>query len=1257
MKTAFLRAVGLVGGMCAFVLAFPAERASAGWPPSSPTDDMTDPANWPNDPDYANRWNYWSFLPKQDQGTAPYISADVALGASGMSIDKAWALTTGIPSVHIAIIDSGYEWDNADTVNKIALNQGELVGASKPQDVNGQACTGLNGYDCNGDGVFNVLDYAQDPRFTPIVTGEKCFTNMDPKNPPANAPDRMAGDLNRNCILDPGDLIEMFSDGKDDDGNGYVDDIAGWDFYKNDNNPYDDTRYGHGTGEANDSSAQANNAMGGIGTCPHCQFIPLRAGESFITDVNNFAKAVIYATDNGVKVIQEALGTINNTTFARQAIDYAYAHGVMIDASMADENSRHHNMPATWNHTLPVHTVRYNGDSFHSSTTFLAFDSCTNYGGHGALSVSGTSCASEATGRTAGIAGLVFSMGLSLPQPVTLSAEEVMQILKQSADDIDVPESQVVPDGGTAPFYESKAGWDQRFNYGRENAFKAVSMVQAGKIPPEVDMTSPTWYQPIYSSRTNGPIAVIGTVAAKRAQSYDYVVEWAPGVEPDDSEFKALSPAVMNVPSSTVSGGANAPLATFDPRSLDTSHTPDPDSIPLCNVDKSHCWGPNDKTITLRIRATAHYGSFDQTGEARRTISITNDLNGGDPDLLPGFPIDLGTSAEEGAKLADIDGDGVRDIVFGATDGTLHVYSMKTGVPAEVTGFPVRTVLIDGLNPAITDPLVPSYASAPGYQPSTPGAINPDVARETIGSAPAIGDIDGDGKPEIVFSTWDGTIYAFDHTGKLLNGFPHRLPLVPSCPLNPANPAPAGDCMDLYHALARGAYAAPVLVDLDRDGKLDIVQAAFDANVYALRYDGSAVPGFPVRVNTSKASVMDRIMATPTVTDLNHDGIPDIVVSSNETVGGGDAAGPVFAIDGRGTLTPNPQADGPYLPNWPVIRTSLKLFPVVGKGIPASQFAADFDGDGVEEIGIQTNGAGPLVVKADPGVQATITGDPPNQVPAAHVDPNNPGTIKPGFDPTSIFGVDNHMLNQNDTFFPVLSQPAVGDLDQDGVPDPIMSGGSLSLIGSLESGAGIPEKGQFLLAGWSGQTGKMLDGLPVNLEDFQFFVSPVVADIDGDDYPEAILGTGVYFIHAVNACGNEPTGWPKFTNGWTTGSAAVGDVTGDGSLDVIATTREGFMFAWHTSGPSTGVVQWESFHHDNQNTGSYGHTLDQGVTKRASVAPNCALPTSTPPTSYDVSGCTCDLAKTASSSSSTKSVIALAIAALAFARRRRNLFT
>ena len=58
-------------------------------------------------------------------------------------------------------------------------------------------------------------------------------------------------------LLDPQDLIIAFANGTDDDGNGFADDIAGWDFLDNDNDAYDDVQYGHGTGEAKDSSAEA----------------------------------------------------------------------------------------------------------------------------------------------------------------------------------------------------------------------------------------------------------------------------------------------------------------------------------------------------------------------------------------------------------------------------------------------------------------------------------------------------------------------------------------------------------------------------------------------------------------------------------------------------------------------------------------------------------------------------------------------------------------------------------------------------------------------------------------------------------------------------------------------------------------------------------------------------------------------------------------------------------------------------------------
>ena len=51
-------------------------------------------------------------------------------------------------------------------------------------------------------------------------------------------------------LLDPQDMIIAFKDGTDEDGNGFTDDIAGWDFLDNDNDAYDDVHYDHGTGEA-----------------------------------------------------------------------------------------------------------------------------------------------------------------------------------------------------------------------------------------------------------------------------------------------------------------------------------------------------------------------------------------------------------------------------------------------------------------------------------------------------------------------------------------------------------------------------------------------------------------------------------------------------------------------------------------------------------------------------------------------------------------------------------------------------------------------------------------------------------------------------------------------------------------------------------------------------------------------------------------------------------------------------------------------
>jgi hypothetical protein len=244
---------------------------------------------------------------------------------SGMDIPGVWESTTGRPDVRIAVLDSGIRWDEADLGRKVALNPGELPVAP-----------GCASQDCNGDGALSVDDFA----------------------------DACAADANGNGFCDGQDLIRFYEDGLDQDGNGFVDDIAGWDFADGDNDAEDKVRYGHGTGEAGDEVAEANNGFGFPGFAPSVFFLPLKVADSFIAIDQQFSQAVVYAVDRRVSVISEALGTVSSSTGGQQAVDYAYARGIPIIASAADEESRHHNAPAHYEHVIWVNSVRDGDGTF-----------------------------------------------------------------------------------------------------------------------------------------------------------------------------------------------------------------------------------------------------------------------------------------------------------------------------------------------------------------------------------------------------------------------------------------------------------------------------------------------------------------------------------------------------------------------------------------------------------------------------------------------------------------------------------------------------------------------------------------------------------------------------------------------------------------------------------------------------------------------------------------------------------------------------
>lgn len=122
---------------------------------------------------------------------------------------------------------------------------------------------------------------------------------------------------------------EVPGNGEDDDGNGYVDDRIGWDFQQDDNTPWDHD--GHGTFVAGVIAAAPGNGVGIAGVAPQARIMVLRALGAFgHTRASHIAKAIVYAAENGARVINLSAGGKELSTIERKAIDYAHERGALV---------------------------------------------------------------------------------------------------------------------------------------------------------------------------------------------------------------------------------------------------------------------------------------------------------------------------------------------------------------------------------------------------------------------------------------------------------------------------------------------------------------------------------------------------------------------------------------------------------------------------------------------------------------------------------------------------------------------------------------------------------------------------------------------------------------------------------------------------------------------------------------------------------------------------------------------------------------
>lgn len=137
---------------------------------------------------------------------------------------------------------------------------------------------------------------------------------------------------------------EIANDGIDNDSNGYVDDIYGWNFatdqYNNNVRPRDRAS-SHGTHVAGTIAAQ-DNGLGMTGVAPRAKIMALKIGETNLqgqfTSRGSLAEAVYYAVNNGADVINISLKWEDSTELG-QALAYAAANDVIVVSSAGNDNA------------------------------------------------------------------------------------------------------------------------------------------------------------------------------------------------------------------------------------------------------------------------------------------------------------------------------------------------------------------------------------------------------------------------------------------------------------------------------------------------------------------------------------------------------------------------------------------------------------------------------------------------------------------------------------------------------------------------------------------------------------------------------------------------------------------------------------------------------------------------------------------------------------------------------------------------------